>query len=130
MSNMTASTGAGLFMARACPVAPAGGIDKARTVVTFSNAWHGRRSMNVPGLCLPHRACGSADALRLALLAEQLGFTSVWVSELATYDAYALACAIAVRTERITIGTAIVPVSTRTPALHAMSMSTLAQLAP
>jgi alkanesulfonate monooxygenase SsuD/methylene tetrahydromethanopterin reductase-like flavin-dependent oxidoreductase (luciferase family) len=54
----------------------------------------------------------------------------VWVSELATYDAMALACAIAVRTERIRIGTAIVPVSTRTPALHAMSMSTLGSLAP
>jgi alkanesulfonate monooxygenase SsuD/methylene tetrahydromethanopterin reductase-like flavin-dependent oxidoreductase (luciferase family) len=84
----------------------------------------------VPGLCLPHRACGASEAHRLALLAEELGYESVWVSELATYDAYALACAIAADTERITIGTAIVPVSTRTPALHAMSMSTLAHLAP
>lgn len=82
------------------------------------------------GLCLPHRACGAADALRLAELAEELGYDSVWVSELATYDAYALACAIATRTTRIRIGTAIVPVSTRTPALHAMSMSTLGHLAP
>lgn len=84
----------------------------------------------MPGLCLPHRGCGAADAHRLALLAEALGYESVWVSEFATYDAYALACAIAVETQHITIGTAIVPVSTRTPALHAMSMSTLAQLAP
>lgn len=82
------------------------------------------------GLCLPHRATPATEALRLAVLAEELGYDSVWVSELATYDAYALACAIAVRTERIAIGTAIVPVSTRTPALHAMSMSTLAHLAP
>jgi alkanesulfonate monooxygenase SsuD/methylene tetrahydromethanopterin reductase-like flavin-dependent oxidoreductase (luciferase family) len=82
------------------------------------------------GLCLPHRACGASEALRLALLAEELGYESVWVSELATYDAYALACAIAVRTERIRIGTAIVPVSTRTPALHAMALSTLGHLAP
>ncbi len=82
------------------------------------------------GVCLPHRACGAADAHRLALLAEELGYDSVWVSEFATYDAYALACAIAATTERISIGTAIVPVSTRTPALHAMSMSTLAHLAP
>lgn len=82
------------------------------------------------GLCLPHRACGAADALRLAVLSEELGYESVWVSELATYDAYALACAIAVRTSRITIGTAIVPVTTRTRALHAMSVSTLGHLAP
>jgi alkanesulfonate monooxygenase SsuD/methylene tetrahydromethanopterin reductase-like flavin-dependent oxidoreductase (luciferase family) len=85
---------------------------------------------SVPGLCLPHRACSAADALRIALLAEELGYESVWVSELATYDAIALASAIAVRTERIRIGTAIVPVSTRTPALHAMSLSTLGWLAP
>jgi alkanesulfonate monooxygenase SsuD/methylene tetrahydromethanopterin reductase-like flavin-dependent oxidoreductase (luciferase family) len=84
----------------------------------------------IAGLCLPHRACGAAAALRLALLAEELGYESVWVSELATYDAMALACAIAVRTERIRIGTAIVPVSTRTPALHAMAASTLGWLAP
>ena len=82
------------------------------------------------GLCLPHRAVGAAEALRLAILSEELGYESVWVSELATYDAYALACAIAVRTTRIRIGTAIVPVSTRTPALHAMGMSTLGHLAP
>jgi alkanesulfonate monooxygenase SsuD/methylene tetrahydromethanopterin reductase-like flavin-dependent oxidoreductase (luciferase family) len=82
------------------------------------------------GLCLPHRACGAAEALRLAVRAEELGYESVWVSELATYDAYALACAIATRTTRIRIGTAIVPVSTRTPALHAMSLSTLGHLAP
>ena len=82
------------------------------------------------GLCLPHRATGADEALRLAMLAEELGYDSVWVSEFATYDAYALACAIAARTERIEIGTAIVPFSTRTAALHAMSMSTLAHLAP
>ena len=82
------------------------------------------------GLCLPHRAVGAAEALEIAVHAEELGYDSVWVSELATYDAYALSCAIAARTTRITIGTAIVPVTTRTRALHAMSVSTLGHLAP
>jgi alkanesulfonate monooxygenase SsuD/methylene tetrahydromethanopterin reductase-like flavin-dependent oxidoreductase (luciferase family) len=82
------------------------------------------------GLCLPHRSCGAHEALRMALLAEDLGYDSVWVSEVATYDAFALACAIAVRTRRIRIGLAIVPVTTRTPALHAMSVATLGSLAP
>jgi alkanesulfonate monooxygenase SsuD/methylene tetrahydromethanopterin reductase-like flavin-dependent oxidoreductase (luciferase family) len=99
------------------------------SLVAFSKRWR-PDDARVPGVCLPHRACGAADALRLALLAEELGYESVWVSELATYDAVALACAIAVRTQRIRIGTAIVPVSTRTPALHAMSASTLGDLAP
>jgi alkanesulfonate monooxygenase SsuD/methylene tetrahydromethanopterin reductase-like flavin-dependent oxidoreductase (luciferase family) len=82
------------------------------------------------GVCLPLRSTGADDAVRLGVLAEQLGFGSVWVSELASYDAIAVAAAIAVRTERIRIGTCIVPLTTRTPALHAMGLSTLGRLAP
>lgn len=82
------------------------------------------------GVCLPHRATAASDAHELAVMAESLGYDSVWVSEVATYDAIAIAGAIAVATERIRIGTAIVPVSTRTPALHAMGLSTLGHLAP
>jgi alkanesulfonate monooxygenase SsuD/methylene tetrahydromethanopterin reductase-like flavin-dependent oxidoreductase (luciferase family) len=82
------------------------------------------------GLCLPHRACGADVALALAQEAERQGYESVWASELATYDAIALCAAIAATTERIRVGTAIVPVTTRTPALHAMAASTLGRLAP
>lgn len=81
------------------------------------------------GICLPLRGFNGADALRLGKLSEDLGYDSVWVSELASYDAIAGACAIGAVTERITIGTAIVPFTTRTPALHAMGYSTLGSIA-
>jgi probable F420-dependent oxidoreductase len=83
-----------------------------------------------PGVCLPHRQTSAAAALRLAGRAEELGFDSVWVSELATYDAIALSAAIAARTQRVAVGIVIVPATTRTPALHAMSLSTLGWLLP
>jgi probable F420-dependent oxidoreductase len=82
------------------------------------------------GVCLPHRRCSAASAIVLAQRAEALGYDSVWVSELATYDAVAVAAAIAMVTERVRVGLAIIPVTTRTPALHAMSLSTLGSLLP
>lgn len=81
------------------------------------------------GICLPLRGFGASEALRLGQLAEELGYDSVWVSELASYDAIAVATAIAATTERIRIGTAIVPVTTRSPALHAMGASTFGDVA-
>ncbi|MGB0121642.1 MAG: LLM class flavin-dependent oxidoreductase [Solirubrobacterales bacterium] len=81
------------------------------------------------GICLPLRGFGGAEALRLGQLAEELGYDSVWVSELASYDAIAVATAIAATTEHIRIGTAIVPLTTRTPALHAMGASTFGDIA-
>ncbi|MDQ2700559.1 MAG: LLM class flavin-dependent oxidoreductase [Actinomycetota bacterium] len=81
------------------------------------------------GICLPLRGFDAGDALRFGQLAEELGYDSVWVSELASYDAIAVATAIAATTERIRIGTAIVPFTTRSPALQAMSASTLGAIA-
>jgi alkanesulfonate monooxygenase SsuD/methylene tetrahydromethanopterin reductase-like flavin-dependent oxidoreductase (luciferase family) len=82
------------------------------------------------GICLPHRRTAASDAVEIAVLAEELGFASVWVSEVATYDAVAVSAAIAERTTEITIGISIVPATTRTAALHAMSLSTLGWLLP
>jgi alkanesulfonate monooxygenase SsuD/methylene tetrahydromethanopterin reductase-like flavin-dependent oxidoreductase (luciferase family) len=80
------------------------------------------------GVCLPHRRTAASDAVEIAVLAEELGFASVWVSELATYDAVAVSAAIAARTTTLTVGISIVPVTTRTPALHAVALN--ARLAP
>ena len=111
--------------------APAGETDNRRRACHVLQAASRATIVGVKlGLCLPHRAVGAAAALEVAVHAEELGYDSVWVSELATYDAYALSCAIAARTTHITIGTAIVPVTTRTRALHAMSVSTFGHLAP
>jgi probable F420-dependent oxidoreductase len=83
-----------------------------------------------PAVVLPLRGFGAAAVFRLGRLCEELGYDTVWVSELAAYDAFAVASALAVTTERVRIGTAIVPFTTRTGFLHAMSASTLGDLAP
>jgi probable F420-dependent oxidoreductase len=79
---------------------------------------------------LPLRGFSATDVFRLGRLVEELGYDTVWVSELAAYDAFAVASALAVSTESARIGTAIVPFTTRTGFLHAMSASTLGHLAP
>jgi len=60
--------------------------------------------------------------------AEELGFDSVWVSEVYGSDAVSVAAWILARTTRIRVGTAIMQVPARTPANTAMSAMTLSQL--
>lgn len=64
------------------------------------------------------------------MIAEQLGYRGVWAAEVAAYDGFALLAAVAARTDTVQLGTAIVPVSTRSPALMAMGAATLCGLAP
>ena len=56
------------------------------------------------------------------------GYPAIWLAETAGPDSFSLAGALALATERVTIGTAIVPVYNRTPAVLAMGAGTLAQL--
>jgi probable F420-dependent oxidoreductase len=68
------------------------------------------------------------QAVRLAVLAEQLGYDDAWSSESGGPDGISPLAAIAVRTSRIRIGTAIVPIANRTPALAAMTAASLQEL--
>lgn len=67
--------------------------------------------------------------LAAARRAETLGFRRVWLPETNTWDAAALGGAIAMSTS-LEVGTAIVPVFSRSPALLAMTASTIASLGP
>ncbi|MDE0053245.1 MAG: LLM class F420-dependent oxidoreductase [Gammaproteobacteria bacterium] len=60
--------------------------------------------------------------------AEALGYESVWTSEAYGADAVSPAAWILAQTERIRVGTAIMQMSARTPAMTAMTAMTLAQL--
>lgn len=60
--------------------------------------------------------------------AESLGFDSVWTSEAWGSDAVTTATWILANTNRIKVGTAIMQMPARTPALAAMTAMTLAQL--
>jgi F420-dependent oxidoreductase-like protein len=59
------------------------------------------------------------------LEAERLGYDSVWTAEAYGSDAVTVATWIAARTERIHIGTAIMQMSARTPAMAAMTAMSL-----
>ncbi|HVP31332.1 MAG TPA: LLM class F420-dependent oxidoreductase [Myxococcota bacterium] len=80
-------------------------------------------------ISLPLPGLSARDCVELAQRAEtEWGYPAIWLAETAGPDAFALAAAIAQATRRITIGTGVVPVYNRTPAVLAMAASTLAQL--
>jgi len=62
------------------------------------------------------------------LEAERLGYDSVWTAEAYGSDAVTPAAWIAARTERVAVGTAIMQIAARTPAMTAMTAMTLDQL--
>jgi F420-dependent oxidoreductase-like protein len=64
----------------------------------------------------------------LMLHAERLGFDSAWTAEAYGNDAVTTATWIAAKTERLKVGTAIMQMPARTPAMTAMTATTLNQL--
>jgi F420-dependent oxidoreductase-like protein len=77
------------------------------------------------GLVLGYIGPGEALPMDLVLEAERLGFDSVWTSEAYGSDAVAPAAWVLARTTRIKVGTAIMQMPGRTPALAAMTAMTL-----
>jgi F420-dependent oxidoreductase-like protein len=78
------------------------------------------------GLVLPYEGGLSfPEILELTLKAEALGFDSVWVPEAWGTDSISILGALAARTNRIRLGTGIVNVFSRTPALLAQTAATL-----
>lgn len=77
------------------------------------------------GLELGYLTSTSPDPIALATRAEAVGFDSVWVSEAWGSDAVSLLAWIGARTERVALGTAILPIGSRTPALLAQTAATL-----
>jgi probable F420-dependent oxidoreductase len=67
-------------------------------------------------------------AIERVRLAEELGFASVWVTQIAGRDAFTVLAAYALRTERIRLGTGVMPIYTRTPATMAQTAATLDEL--
>lgn len=81
------------------------------------------------GLSLP--IPGNVEAtLARAQWAERSGFDGIWLADSGDLDALTLAAALALKTERVRIGTAVVPVYPRSPAVFASTATTIAQLAP
>ena len=73
-------------------------------------------------------AGGSGTDLSFIKEAESLGYSSVWVAEAWGSDAVSVLSWIAARTEKITVGSGILQMPARTPAMTAMTAVTLNEL--
>ncbi|MDQ6914690.1 MAG: LLM class flavin-dependent oxidoreductase [Actinomycetota bacterium] len=67
-------------------------------------------------------------AIERAELADELGFESAWVTQIAGRDAFTVLAAYAPGSERIRLGTGVMPIYTRTPATMAQTAATLDEL--
>jgi probable F420-dependent oxidoreductase len=68
------------------------------------------------------------QAVERVRLAESLGYESVWVTQLAGRDALTVITVYALGTERIRLGTGVVPIYTRTPVTMAQTAATIDEL--
>ncbi|MFQ5352583.1 MAG: LLM class flavin-dependent oxidoreductase, partial [Candidatus Binatia bacterium] len=69
-----------------------------------------------------------AQVLRLAQIADELGYDSFWIPEAWGYEAFTLLTEIALHTKNIKIATGIVNVFSRSPGLMAMHAATLDEI--
>lgn len=77
------------------------------------------------GLNLGYWGAAAGDHVALAQEAERLGFDSVWTAEAYGSDAVTTLTWVAAQTQRIKVGTAIMQMPARTPAMTAMTAATL-----
>ncbi|MCA2227846.1 LLM class F420-dependent oxidoreductase [Nonomuraea aurantiaca] len=68
------------------------------------------------------------EALLTARAADELGYPSLWIGEMATYDAFALATAVGLATTRIGLTIGPLAVSVRDPMMIAMGTASVAAL--
>ncbi|SRR5579875_299664 len=80
------------------------------------------------GITLPAEPFQNRSMIDLVRRVEALGYQDVWSLESYTTEAFSPLAAVAMLTDRMRLGTAIVPVFTRPPALIAMSAMTVQQL--
>ena len=81
--------------------------------------------MSAIGVSFGSRDIPHEELITLARLADQLGYASLWVGESWGRDAFTTLSMLACHTSRIGLGTGIVPVFSRTPALIAQSIASL-----
>ncbi|HKP12162.1 MAG TPA: LLM class F420-dependent oxidoreductase [Blastocatellia bacterium] len=77
------------------------------------------------GLNFGYWGAGPADNLQLAQEAERLGYDSLWTAEAYGSDAVTPLVWLAAQTSRIRVGTAIMQMPARTPAMTAMTAATI-----
>jgi probable F420-dependent oxidoreductase len=71
-----------------------------------------------------------AEFREVARETEARGYHAAWTGEVGGYDAFTIMATLAAHTERLHVGSAVVPVQTRTPVLLGMGAAALGHLAP
>lgn len=66
-----------------------------------------------------------AEALDIAVAADEAGFGTLWIGEMATFDAFALAVAVGMRTSSISLRVGPLAVGVRSPVALALGLSTV-----
>ena len=69
------------------------------------------------------------EVVAIAVEAERCGFGTMWLGEMATYDAFSLATAVGLRTSSIGLRVGPLPISVRTPVSVALGVSSVVDLA-
>ena len=64
-----------------------------------------------------------AENMEVARNADQLGYSELWIGEMATYDAFSFATAAGLNTQQIDLTLGPLAVSVRTPMTMAMGLS-------
>jgi len=78
----------------------------------------------------PFAALTAAEFVAVARETEARGYHAAWTGEASGYDAITLMTTIATHTQRLHVGSAVVPVQTRTPVVLGQTAATLDHLAP
>src|SRR5437588_6841971 len=81
-----------------------------------------------PGMRFSARRSGPYDPVARVRLAESLGYDSAWTAEAYATDAIVPLTWLAAHTSKIRLGTSVVPMAARSPAMTAMTAATLDQL--
>ncbi len=68
------------------------------------------------------------EAVEIAIAAEHAGIDTVWVGEMATFDAFALATAIGLQTEQVRLRVGPLAIGVRTPVAIALGIASVATL--
>ena len=85
--------------------------------------------MSAIGVVIPYwNDITKDEIIDFAQLAEGLGYDSIWVPEMWGRDAFSILSVIALHTKRIKLGTGIVSVYSRTPAIIAQTIATLDEI--
>jgi len=82
------------------------------------------------GVTIPLRTVPLSEHRRIIEELPDLGYTDAWTGEAAGYDGFTPLALAAAWAPSLRLGTAVVPVQTRGPALLAMTVATLAEAAP